>query len=266
MCKLAEKSKRAYYRSIDIKIGSDNRNIWKNIKPFFSEKHKKLSKVILVGKDGIISKDTHIAEIFNNFYLESGAYDQTSADNEEDKHPEMLNILENILKYYENHPSVLKIMEFVKFGNKFSFRSTTPYETESGTTSLGPSKTFPLNDIPVKVLKECKDLISPFLSDIYNKSITLSNFPNSLKLAEVTPAYKKDGTIYKKNYRPTSILPSLSKIFERHLYSQIYRYVEPFLSPHLCGFRKGFNTQDCLIVLIEKWEGHLTKKKKLVQF
>ena len=47
---LLKKSKRAYYRSIDIKIVRDNRNFWKNIKPFFSEKHKKLSKVILVGR------------------------------------------------------------------------------------------------------------------------------------------------------------------------------------------------------------------------
>ena len=104
----------------------------------------------------------------------------------------MLNILENILKYYENHPSVLKIKEFVKFDNKFSFWATTPYEMETVITSLDPSRTLPFNDIPVKVLKKCKDLISPFLSDIYNKSVTLSNFPNSLKLAGVTPAYKKD--------------------------------------------------------------------------
>ena len=65
----------------------------------------------------------------------------------------MQNILENILKYYENHPSVLKMKEFVKFDNKFSFCSTTPYEMESGITSLDSSKTLPFNDIPVKVLK-----------------------------------------------------------------------------------------------------------------
>ena len=75
--------------------------------------------------------------------------------------------------------------------------STTPYEMQSGITSLDPSQTLPFNDIPVKVLKECKDLISPFLSDIYNKLVTLSNFPNSRKMAVVTPPYKKDGTIDK---------------------------------------------------------------------
>ena len=58
-----------------------------------NRKHNKLSKVILVEEDDIISKDKHIAEIFNNFFLESSAHDKTSADNEEDKHPEKPNIL-----------------------------------------------------------------------------------------------------------------------------------------------------------------------------
>ena len=77
----------------------------------------------------------------------------------------MLNILENILKYYENHPSVLKLREFVKLmesGITSLDPSKTPYEMESGIASLGPSETLPLNDIAVKVRKECKDLISPF--------------------------------------------------------------------------------------------------------
>ena len=133
---------------------------------------------------------------------------------------------------------------------------------ESGIDTLDSGKTVPLNDIPVKILKECKDIISPFLEKIYNKSLLLNSFPNSLKLAEVTPAYKKDGTIDKKNYRPISILPSISKIFGRHHYNQIFNYIEPSLSPYLCGFRKGFNTQDCLIVMIEKWRKAIDKKEK----
>ena len=52
------------FKSIDIKIVSDNRNFWKNIKPFLSEKHKKIGN--LSRKDDIISKDKHIADIFNN--------------------------------------------------------------------------------------------------------------------------------------------------------------------------------------------------------
>ena len=259
---LLKKSKKAYYQSINIKMLSDSRNFWKNIKPFFSEKQKQLSKPILVEKNEIVSNDKDIAEIFNTFFLGINLGVETNEYDSNETNTEISYSIGDIIKHYENHPSVLKINEFVESDSNFRFCATTHYEMESGIDTLDSGKTVPLNDIPVKILKECKDIISPFLEKIYNKSLLLNSFPNSLKLAEVTPAYKKDGTIDKKNYRPISILPSISKIFERHLYNQIFNYIEPSLSPYLCGFRKGFNTQDCLIVMIEKWRKAIDKKEK----
>ena len=49
------------------------------------------------------------------------------------------------------------------------------------------------------------------------------------------------------------MLPSVSKIFERNMYDQIYLYMESYLSPFLCGFRKGLSTQYCIMVMLEKW-------------
>ena len=57
-----------------------------------------------------------------------------------------------------------------------------------------------------------------------------------------------------KNYRPVSILPVVSKIFERIMQKQINSYVEKYLSPYLCGYRKGYNTQYALALMIEKWK------------
>ena len=55
----------------------------------------------------------------------------------------------------------------------------------------------------------------------------------------------------KNNYRPVSILPSVSKIYER-IYDQINDYFHPLFSKLQCGFRKGFNAQHCLLVLVEE--------------
>ena len=55
-----------------------------------------------------------------------------------------------------------------------------------------------------------------------------------------------------KNYRPVSILPSLSKIFERCMYDQLKDYFDKLLSKYQCGFRKGFSTQHSLLVMREK--------------
>ena len=54
-----------------------------------------------------------------------------------------------------------------------------------------------------------------------------------------------------------SILPTISKIFERIMQMQVNEFVEIFMSPFLCGYRKGFNSQYALLVMIEKWKTSL---------
>ena len=63
------------------------------------------------------------------------------------------------------------------------------------------------------------------------------------------------------NYRPVSILPSISKIFERDMFDQMSLYFNNILSPFLCGFRQGYSTQHCLIIMIERWRKALDNSK-----
>ena len=85
--------------------------------------------------------------------------------------------------------------------------------------------------------------------------------PNELKLANITPIHKCGEKIYQKNYRPVSILPVLSKIYERVMQQQINSFIENCLSPFMCGYRKGYNPQHVLITLIEKWKKSLDDKE-----
>ena len=62
--------------------------------------------------------------------------------------------------------------------------------------------------------------------------------------------YKKGSHTGKENYRPVSILTSLSKVFERLLYQQMYSFTESILSINQCGFRKGFSAQHCFITML----------------
>ena len=84
-------------------------------------------------------------------------------------------------------------------------------------------------------------------------------FPSSLKQANITPVFKKGSRNQKENYRPVSILPIISKIFEKILSKQLYIYFENILSKFQCGFRKGFSTQHCLLLMIEKWKEAVDK-------
>ena len=58
----------------------------------------------------------------------------------------------------------------------------------------------------------------------------------------------------KSNYKPVSILSNYSKVYEKLIYNQLYQYFENILFPSQCGFRKGYSTQHCLLVLIEKFK------------
>ena len=78
--------------------------------------------------------------------------------------------------------------------------------------------------------------------------------PDYLKLADVTPAYKKKSKTSKDNYRPVGILSNISKVYERCIYDKIQNYFDQVPSKFQCGFRKGFNAKHCLIALIEKWK------------
>ena len=132
-------------------------------------------------------------------------------------------------------------------------------ETAAVTNSLNTNKPTTYNNIPVKTLLENNDICSPFICKILNNSILNCTFPASLKMADITPAHKNDEMTAKENYRPISILPSVSKIFERTMYDQIYEYMNTHLSQYL-GFRKGYSTQYCLIVMLEKWKKALDKR------
>ena len=66
------------------------------------------------------------------------------------------------------------------------------------------------------------------------------------------PVFKKDGKTGKENYRPISILPTLSKLCERLIYKQMYPYFDKLFSKFQCGFRKGFDAQHSLINMTEK--------------
>ena len=90
---------------------------------------------------------------------------------------------------------------------------------------------------------------------IYNNSKSNESYPSSLKIGIVTPINKKSTqTLLKKDQRPVSLIPIVSKLFEMKMYDEIYAYIEKFLSPYLFGYRKKHSTEQCLIVMIESWK------------
>ena len=95
-------------------------------------------------------------------------------------------------------------------------------------------------------------MFTDFLYNNFNSCLEIGMFPDKLKLAEVVQVYKKNDKKDKSNYRPISILSNISKIYERCIQTQLNEYFANFLSTFQCGFQKGFSTQHCLLVMIDK--------------
>ena len=110
------------------------------------------------------------------------------------------------------------------------------------------------SEIPTKIIKSNSDIFSDFLYVSINSSIKSSLFPSCLKTADIALIYKKGKRDLKDNYRPVSVLPFLSKLYERSMFKQISEFFENIFSKNQCGFRKGHSTQQCLLAMLEKWK------------
>ena len=88
-----------------------------------------------------------------------------------------------------------------------------------------------------------------------------AKFPNCLKLASVTPVFKKNAPTSKNNCRPVSVSPVISKIFERIICNQLSAFFEEIFSKFQCGFRKGHSTQHWPLMMLESWKEAVDKNK-----
>ena len=84
--------------------------------------------------------------------------------------------------------------------------------------------------------------------------------PDQLKLANVSPLYKNENPLTAEDYRPVCVLPTVTKIFESLMQSQLNEHINQFLFPFLCDYRPGFSTQTALLLLIERLKIMLDSK------
>lgn len=98
-------------------------------------------------------------------------------------------------------------------------------------------------------------IIAPSLTAIFNLSLKSGIYIDEWKLAGVIPIYKSDNRSKCENYRPISILPIVSKVFEREVFNQVYRYLNEnsLISKFQSGFRPKYGTVAALIEMCDQW-------------
>ena len=161
---------------------------------------------------------------------------------------------------FRNHASVIAIKN-LNSGSRFDFCRVNVQDVEKEIRRLSTRKATQYSDHPVRILKENSDIFGKYICDFFNECVDKGTFLPILKHANITPVFKKGYKGSKDNYRPVSILPVISKIFNKLLCKQITVFIDPLLSKFQCGFRNGYGAQDCLLAMLEYWKSEVDKGK-----
>ena len=130
------------------------------------------------------------------------------------------------------------------------------------------NKSSHIGTYSVRIVKYLSDILSPILCQIFNNSFETGHFPNFCKVARVIPLFKSGDCSSLNNFRPISILPIFSKIFEKLVYQQLYGFLmkNNFFTQEQYGFRRNFSTSDAIINMTQFVYDSLDLGKTVVSF
>ena len=157
--------------------------------------------------------------------------------------------IDGITTHFDDHISVCKIKEVyseILLEENFNFKMVSMDEVKK-VLKLNSKKSSTYGAIPESILKQIIEVHLKYLTNTINNSLKESTFPHELKQSEVIPLYKKLDPLQKENYRPVSLLPHISKV-----YNQINIFMENEISKCVTGFRRLHGTHHSLIVILEK--------------
>ena len=221
--RLFKREIKKYWSNLDMSKFTDNKKFWNTVKPLFSNSTDSKQNITLVEDDNIITDDQEIAETFNQFFKKAvsslGINENKALLNEVSG---INDPVERAIKKFDCHPSVIDIRRNTNIQSMFSFSKVTKEDILKEIKDLNPKKSGTFMNIPVNILKDSADDVADSIVLIWNKEIIEGmKFATELKKADITPLHKKLANIYKENYRPVSLLPLVSKIFERIMLKQI---------------------------------------------
>ena len=113
------------------------------------------------------------------------------------------------------HTSILLIKNRIKIQNLFQFHAIERNDIMRELLKIDPKKATTRNSIPSKTLKLSADIFADILQQLFIDILSSGNFPDNMKLVDITPIFKKKDPLKKENYRPVSVLSAISKANRR---------------------------------------------------
>ena len=143
------------------------------------------------------------------------------------------------------------------------WRPTTPREVEEICRGLDPGKGMGWDGVSPKVIKAVAAELSGSLSRLFNCCMREGHYPACFKVAKVIPVFKSEDPTQFSNYRPVSVLPILSQVFEKVLKARLVEFFDKqkVIIPSQYGFRAGHSTDMAILDMVEKVRSAWANKK-----
>ena len=196
--KTIRNAKRSYYASLFEKSKTSARDTWAAIKIiiYSNSTQTKFPKYFQINDMRVVDKKV-IANQFNNFFVNIGSKLAQTIPN--------VDTQKTVNSYLTN-----------KTSSAFKFKLVTEEDIFKIISKLDSKNSTGYDQISSNLLKKrINEYIHKPLTLIVNQSLSSGIFPNKLKIAKVIPIFKKDDTHLLNNYRPISLLPTISKVFEK---------------------------------------------------
>ena len=227
-------AKKAYYDKQFISLKGDIKKTWDLINDVLKKGTKIDLPEYFIGTDGERLTDfKDIAEGLNAYFSDIGPSLSSKMD--------------------PGSGNILNYMTSANTPVKFEFNPISETVVLKAIDRIKPKLSCGVDGISSKLLKSMKHELAPYLTIIINRTLLTGVFPKKLKVAKVIALHKKNDNSVFSNYRPISLLPSISKILERVIHDQIYTFLETnnLLYENQYGYRKCFSTEFASVHFIE---------------
>ena len=235
-------AKQMYYNNQFERDKKDSKKTWKHINELLNKKcsvqnDMKVEELVRneSNENVKVTSSNDIANTFNDFFVQVGE-----------------NLAKKIVDTNDND----SYKEYLgpHRDETFFLSPVTTSEVNSLIGTLDRAKASGYDDLTVRLLVDARDYVSEPLAYILNLSFSTGIFPDKLKVARVVPIFKKGDKTAPGNYRPISVLPVISKLFEKLINTRIVKYFEEndIFYEHQYGFRHGYSTKLSLINLINQ--------------
>ena len=215
---------------------ADQRKFWNTIRPYINSRKKKSnSRIVLKENDQIMQSHVKLQKLWTISFQSLLALIKQLKD----------------FTHFPHHSA----------SGQITLNYTNPIEVKEIMCNMRTNKAIGHDLIPARAVKDSAEVLCEPYCTLFNYILDIGKIPKQWKKGEITPVYKKDCSLCKDNYRPLTILPSLSKVFETLVHSRVSPRFRNILDKFVFAYRKHHGCDTALLSLTEEWRKELDDQK-----